>query len=55
MAAKSLEDGKSAAELLEKAVTLCTDREELIETLSVLVATEGRMKGAQLLGRTSLG
>lgn len=55
MAAKSLEDGRSAAALLEKAVDLCSDREELIETLSVLVATEGRMNGALLLGRTSLG
>lgn len=55
MAAKSMEDAESAAALLQQAVSRCSGREELIETLSVLVATEARMKGAQLLGRTSLG
>lgn len=54
MVAKSMEDAEAAKALLEKAVDLCNGKEELVETLSVLVATEGRIKGAKLLGRCTL-
>lgn len=55
MVAKSMDDAKGATELLDKAVSLCTARSDLMETLSVLVATEGRVNGALLLGRSSMG
>lgn len=54
MMAKTMEDGDVAIKLLERAVTLAVMKEELVETLSVLVATEGRIQAAVLLGRTSL-
>lgn len=54
MMAKTMEDGDVAMKLLERAVTLSVMKEELVETLSVLVATEGRIQAAVLLGRTSL-
>lgn len=52
--ATSMEHGEVAVRLLEKAVSMCVMREELVETLSVLVATEGRIQAAVLLGRSSL-
>lgn len=55
MVAKGMDEADDAVALLEKAVALCTTRDELVETLSVLVATEGRIQGARLLGRSSLG
>lgn len=55
MVAKSLDDAREAASLLQEAVEVCNTRDELVETLSVLVATEARVQGALLLGRTSLG
>eukprot|EP00904_Undaria_pinnatifida_P013491 jgi/Undpi1/9272/HiC_scaffold_26.g11730.m1 len=54
MMATSMEHGEVAVRLLEKAVSMCVMREELVETLSVLVATEGRIQAAVLLGRSSL-
>ena len=54
MMARTMEDGDVPLKLLEKAVEMSVLREELVETLSVLVATEGRIQAAVLLGRTSL-
>lgn len=48
-------DAEVATALIDKAVALCNTREELLDTLSVRVATEGRINGAMLLGRTALG
>ncbi|CAB1100724.1 unnamed protein product [Ectocarpus sp. CCAP 1310/34] len=55
MVAREMAEAEAATALLDKAVALCTTKEELMETLSVRVATEGRIKGALLLGRTTLG
>ncbi|CAN0081458.1 unnamed protein product, partial [Hapterophycus canaliculatus] len=55
MVAREMTDAEAATALIDKAVELCTTRDELLETLSVRVATEGRIQGARLLGRTTLG
>lgn len=55
MSAKSMDEADDAVALLNKAVALCATRDELVEPLSMLVATEGRISGARLLGRSSLG
>ncbi|CAM9968475.1 unnamed protein product [Pylaiella littoralis] len=53
MVAREMADAEVATSLIDKAVALCTTKDELLETLSVRVATEGRVKGAQVLGRTT--
>lgn len=55
MVAREMADAEAATALIDKAVALCTTKEELLETLSVRVATEGRINGALLLGRSTLG
>lgn len=54
MVAREMADAEAATALIDKAVALCTTKDELLETLSVRVATVGRMNGARLLGRTTL-
>ncbi len=55
MVAREIADAEAARAMIDKAVALCTTKEELLETLSVRVATEGRINGALLLGRSTLG
>ncbi|CAN0072604.1 unnamed protein product [Pylaiella littoralis] len=53
MVARDMADAEVATSLIDGAVALCTTKDELLETLSVRVATEGRVKGAQVLGCTT--
>eukprot|EP00752_Nemacystus_decipiens_P017806 g15964.t1 len=48
MVAREMVDAEAATALIDKAVALCTTKEELLETLSVRVATEGRINGAEM-------
>ena len=55
MAAKTTEDAEAVMEIVKKAVDLSSTRQDLVDALSVLVATQGRINGATLLGRSSFG
>ena len=51
--AKSTQEVKDVTVLLQKAIDICTTDQDVVDTFSVLVATEGRINGAALLGRSS--